>query len=331
LRYNRIEEKSVKIIPRFFRNLHSAEDIYKYNIYVIAETYLHKKNGLFTLKELSDIFRDELGQKSLQSSSNVNKKRKNLYKILINSPMFFEHIKGETFKIISNRKILNNLGSSKFKSRYYYLPILKKKNPKDFVLNRRVFLDYCIGAYLLCNKGFSNEQVAKHFNVTVYRVQKATKANNERENQKERIVKKLRFVKEPVGTLEDAIELRKKLWDIRICSTIFKEKNVFWVKVYRTNFYDDCNLQSHKFGVRSSAEQNEVMQDGKFKKYVFESKESSILMSTLGKNYKFPNQKKDDLPEYFSFNDRPTNRQKRNDFIGWTLDNYIQEYGILNV
>jgi hypothetical protein len=298
---------------------------------MIAELYLHQKNGIFTLKEFTNVLRDELNQKSLQSLSNVSKKRKSLYKIFMNSPMFFEHIKGETFKIISNRKIINSFGSSKHKARYYYLPIIKKKNPNDFILNRRIFLDYCISTYLLCNKGFSNEQVAKHFNVTVYRVQKATKANNEKKNLKERIIKKLRFVKEPVGTFEDAIELRKKLWDTGICSTIFKEKSVYWIKVYRTNFYDDCNLQSHKFKVRTSAEKNEVIKDDKFKKYVWESKESLILKSALGKNYKFPDQKKDNLPEYFTFNDRPTRRQKLNDFVGWTLDNYIQEYSNLNI
>ena len=34
--------------------------------------------------------------------------------------------------------------------------------------------------FCMSNNGYSNKQVAQHFNISVYRVQKATKSNNEK-------------------------------------------------------------------------------------------------------------------------------------------------------
>lgn len=329
MRNNRLKEKNIKFFSLIVRNLHSVDDVYNYNLYMLAEVYLHFKNGVFSIDELIDVIREKLGKKSYGSKTNIDKHRKQLYKVLINAPLFFKYLGGKQFRIISNRKVLNSLGDSKYNTRYQYFPLIEKNNSKNFILNRKVFLNYCISTFLLCNKGYSNEQVAKHFNISLYRVQLATKANNEKRNEKERVPKKMRFAKVQYNDYEQAIEVRKKLWTLGICAKVFKEKGKFYVAVHRTNFYDDSNLPSHKFRVGSSAGKNNIIEKiVSPKKYIRESENFKFLNSNGKKTYNLPKERKDNTTHFF-FNEKPTKRQKINNFTGWTLDNYIMEYGNL--
>jgi hypothetical protein len=281
------------------------QDVYK--LYLIAETYLHNKRGYFTLDELIIVLRDTLGYDSLKQKSNIFKFKEALHTTLFNSPIFFKHIENEQFKIISNRKVLHSLGTSKYKSTYYYIPqeYLHKKN-------KTLFRDAIIGCFLLLNKGYSNDQVAKHFNITRARVQYATRRNN-----KSGVIEKhLRYVMTPCNTRKDAIEVRKALWELEISTVMKKKENVWYICCYRTNSYNS-KLQSHKSGVRPSAEKRESTFKRKYSKVT----KDAIIFKSGSKKLKINLPDEGDL--YFKFKD-----SKRSN---WNLDSYIQEYATLYV
>jgi len=316
-------EQKIKFYGGIIDNLHSIQDVYKYNLYMLAEVYLHNKSGVFTTDDLIVVLRDKLGQKSLKSKTNIYKKRKELNKILVNAPLFFKYLGGNRFKIISNRKILNNLGSSKLKTPYFYFPLNIKSDSKDFILNRKTFLDYCISFYLLHHNGFSNPQVAKHFNITVKRVQNATKSNNEKENVNERIIKRFRFAKTSCADEKEAKELRKQLWEEDgICSIILKNGCSFYLAVFRTNFYDGNNIPSHKSRVKTSAEK--VISKGNFQPVKRYRKKSEFFKDCNLEESIF----KDSL-QYF-FMSHPETEKELSDFNTWNLGMYVSKYGKCN-
>jgi len=290
---------------------------------MIAETYLHNKSGVFNTNELIAVLRDKLGKKSLKSKTNIYKKRRELHNILINSPLFFKYLGGETFKIISNRKVLNSLGVSKLNSNFFYFPLNIKTDVKDFILSRKTFLDYCISSYLLCHNGFSNEQVAKHFNVVVKRVQDATKSNDEKENEKEKIIKRFRFAKTFCEDEKEAKELRKQLWEEDgIRSIIMQDGCHFYLAVFRTNFYDGSNIPSHKSRVKSSAEKvtsTEKCQNVKRYREKSEFFKHCNLEESIFKN----------SLQYFFMN-QPETIEELSNFNTWNLGMYVSKYGKCN-
>lgn len=289
--------KNVKLQSEIIENLQSIQDIENYNNYMLANVFLSKKSGLFTLDEFIDV----LNYKSLKSNSNRNKFKKQLFKKFKQANLFFQHINQETFKFTSYRKILNQLESSKYENNYHKFPI------KD-ILHKRTFMDYVIGVYLLAHTNYSNKQVANHFKISIYRVQLATRRNNE----KDFISKKFRLAETLCNSKKEAFELRHKLWNVGISSIIKEKKRMFYVCVYRTNSYD-TNLPSHYSRVRKKAEVNSVK-----KRYSRIDNRSFIIFKLeTGRSLKLP------LPEEKKSGTIYFNYSKE-----WSLDNYIKEYAI---
>lgn len=295
MRISRHTFKSIKIFSSIVENLNNIQDIEKYRCYLIANTYLHNKRGSFTLTEFVEVLHSKLDQKSLNSSSNKNKLKSQLYKKFINSPMFFQHIKGEQFKFVSYRKILNNIGVSKHEDDYQFYPIEN--------LARKEFLDVIIGTYVLFHKEFSNKQVADHFSVSIMRIQQATKRND-----KKGLVKKItRLIEIDCVDKKDAIDKRIKLWNVGICSIIKRKKGRYYLYCYRTNAYKS-ELPSHKRRVRKSAGPKIV------KKYS-EIITNWTFLSLYGKQFHL--KKKEENFRTFLFHKKGK----------WNLDDYIMEYG----
>lgn len=313
MRKNRHTTLSVKFFGEIIDQLHSIQDVEKYNIYLIVNTYLHNKSGVFTLDELVDVYHKKNKFLSLKDKSNTYKFKKNLYKIIKNSTTFFKHVEKETFKIISYRKILNNFGISKHKSTYFHFSLVEEDEKKNFILSKKIFLDHCIGTYLLRHKEFSNKQVAEHFNITVKRVQNATHNNNN----KKTIIKRFRFAQTICNDRESARKLYLQLWNVGIRSIVKEKKKKFFVYTFRTNSYK-TNLPSHLCRVRKNAEDSSL--ERKYAKVPGDS--VTFYGSQIGKKLVVKIPPKDGDPILFSFYEKKDS---------WSLDQYIQQYGNLNM
>jgi hypothetical protein len=304
MRTNRHKLDSIKLSGTIIDNLHSIQDVDNYNIYMIANTYLHNKSGLFSLNDIVNIYILHLRQESLKIVSNRNKFKKQLFKKLKNANIFFEHVEHETFKFHSYRKILNILGGSKHLDNYYHFPLENTISRKNNVLYKKTFLDLIISSFLLSHNGYSNGQVAKHFRLTVMRIQLATKRNN----QKNYVKKIYRFVQTRCNDTDDAEQKRQKLWDIGIRSIIKEKGSKTFLCCFRSNTYH-ANLPSHKCRVRSNAEDSSIK-----KKYIKTTEKCIIFESQNKKKFKLAIPDRD----FFYYNFKDTT---------YTLDNYIIDYG----
>jgi hypothetical protein len=293
---------SFKIHSAIIENhVKSLDDIDKLHLFIVAQKYLWNHRGFFSVDDMVNVFRDKLGYESLKEKSNIPEFKNKIYNKLYASPEFFKHIDKEVFTIISDKKILNKLNTSKGKNNYRFFPnkFLTKEGKKSF-------RDVVIGMFALNHDGYSNAQIASQFKLTKMRVQLATKRNH-----KENIIKKnFRFVEISCKNKKEALELRKKLWDVRIRTIIKEKKTGIKICCFRTNSYDGSNLRSHKM-LSEKVEQNkkefvqkrysEIMKNGVFfKKLGF----NKILLTYLNHENR-----------YFKFKNE-----------SWTLQNYINEY-----
>lgn len=307
----------LKIIDKIINNkVIDKNSINHYYIYLIVQLYLWNKSGYFAVDELIDVLKNNFEKKSLKSKSNIYKFKEKLFEQLKQSNIYFQHINKETFKIISYRKILNSFSTSKYESNYYYFP-------KAILKSKKLFTDVIIGTFLLNHQGYSNAQVAKHFNITIQRVQQAT-----RRNDKNQVIKKyFRFGMTLCNDKEDARQQRKKLWDLGI-RTIIKEKNKKWyICCFRTNYYDGSTIQSHKCRVLTESAEQERVGNIIDKRYC-RIANNTIIFKLLGEyGKKFILNLKNNEDSFYTFNEKPKNKFQKN----WTLDKYIREYGNFNL
>jgi hypothetical protein len=289
-------------------------DIYQY--YNMAELYLSNQGGLFNLDQFIKILGNSFDFKSVNNKSNVKILKNKLFTYFKSDfgKLFFKHIKNETFTIISNRKILNNLGISKLESNYIYIPI-------KYLRKKQLFRDVIIGTFLLTCEGYSNDEVAKKFNITKNRIQKATARNNEGE-----IKKIFRFNVTECKDFKDACEKRNKLWiGNGIVTKIKKRNNKIFLCCYRTNRYES-SLPFHKVRIKESAGEH-----AKDRKYIKVFEEKLKFKNEKGKKFTlFLPKKNSEEPDFFKFNEYPKKKNKFSNFNGWDLDKYVQEYSIYN-
>jgi hypothetical protein len=185
---------------------------------------------IYTILRQANISRGEffVGQLAGMLSNKIdpsNRKKliHNLYSKL-NKSIFFEHIEGNKFRIVSQKKILiKHKGNSK--TTVFRVPLCT-------VSSRQRFRDIIIGLYI--GTGKSNETASKAFNCSVRRIQLATARNHKAGL----ILKQIRRKIEVFETLEEAREAKDKCQQIGIItSNAFSYKRGYAISVGHTNSY----------------------------------------------------------------------------------------------
>jgi len=158
--------------------------------WILLRRYCAERSGLFTLDALADIYAAQ-GLGSLADRSNrhkfyVKKSKK------ISDSIFFQHIEGRTFKYHGLKAILvAHRGTAKHTAYHIDSEVLRRPG---------AFLDACIGL-ISAGGGYSSAGLAKLFNVSKRRIQKATAANDKAGTVRKRYNK----IVEPYRTQSEAL------------------------------------------------------------------------------------------------------------------------------
>jgi hypothetical protein len=216
--YGKPKEEFLNLSRDLIKIAIENNELNNYNNYL----KLQKSNlpcGQFTLLQLAQI----TNHKSLKNKSNFNRWKSVTYKQLIGSE-FVCHVKGDTFQIISWKKILvKHKGNAK--TSFYRVPLCA-------ISTRQAFKDRCIGLFIGREK--SNKTAANAFKCSERRVQFATSRNNK----VSLITKQARRKIEVFKTQVEAQKAMEKCNDIGVnTSNVFKYKLEYGISVGHTNSY----------------------------------------------------------------------------------------------
>jgi len=147
--------------------LYNKEPLENLRNWLILRKDWNHRSGQFTLAENVHVLQNR-GYKSLGDTGNRNKLIAAKNKAFTQS-IFFTPLKPDLFRFNSQKKVLIDYKGNTKTTEY--------KIPESHLNNKKLFLDFCIGMYLLKHR-FSNQKAAAAFNVTPRRIQLATHRNN---------------------------------------------------------------------------------------------------------------------------------------------------------